>query len=577
MNPHSPILDQPQTIDWTANPPATTARLANQELYFEVDAKTDLLNLFWPWAGECYAKRIALRVSAPREEDLIPMVTRLYPGHQELIMGTEGVILTKRVAVPHQSDYDRSVIWLLDCQAEGDRLLRLDVEIDWGEARTQRMVDGLLVAQRNPGPERGLYSQSNAELTCVFGNPQARPDHFEIDSPQHAKLVYHVLVNGMVEVPLLLALSDVGEQVAWNGFLALRDADRAFELSGKAWEKLLKSGRLWTPEIRLNQALQASKLAAARHVQRLRTGFAATDGGLATTTALIDSTDSVDITLSRNLLAHLRRVAEATVGRLPQQLPLRPKLEAADPGEALVITNGAYLAALTQHLHHHFAAEILAAHYEAVGLCTEQLLRHAETQPLGDDARQSYAQALRCAYTLAQWRQDEANAQRWQNALVAVAIETDDRRAALPLVLADALQRPADQPWYFAEPWTGIRASGRLLWDGCGISWRDGELWIEPTWPATWSWWALLNLPYQDDRTLSLVWDGTTLHATQPVHSLLPIKQWQTIRARNSDELEFDLHFELQSKLDGEVQRQIVRADFHQATEAAPSVDEIKH
>ena len=565
MNPHSPILDQPQTIDWTANPPATTARLANQELYFEVDAQTDLLNLFWPWAGECYAKRIALRVSAPREEDLIPMVTRLYPGHQELIMGTEGVILTKRVAVPHQSDYDRSVIWLLDCQAEGDRLLRLDVEIDWGEARTQRMVDGLLVAQRNPGPERGLYSQSNAELTCVFGNPQARPDHFEIDSPQHAKLVYHVLVNGMVEVPLLLALSDVGEQVAWNGFLALRDADRAFELSGKAWEKLLKSGRLWTPEIRLNQALQASKLAAARHVQRLRTGFAATDGGLATTTALIDSTDSVDITLSRNLLAHLRRVAEATVGRLPQQLPLRPKLEAADPGEALVITNGAYLAALTQHLHHHFAAEILAAHYEAVGLCTEQLLRHAETQPLGDDARQSYAQALRCAYTLAQWRQDEANAQRWQNALVAVAIETDDRRAALPLVLADALQRPADQPWYFAEPWTGIRASGRLLWDGCGISWRDGELWIEPTWPATWSWWALLNLPYQDDRTLSLVWDGTTLHATQPVHSLLPIKQWQTIRARNSDELEFDLHFELQSKLDGEVQRQIVRADFHQA------------
>ena len=577
MNPHSPILDQPQTIDWTANPPATTARLANQELYFEVDAQTDLLNLFWPWAGECYAKRIALRVSAPREEDLIPMVTRLYPGHQELIMGTEGVILTKRVAVPHQSDYDRSVIWLLDCQAEGDRLLRLDVEIDWGEARTQRMVDGLLVAQRNPGPERGLYSQSNAELTCVFGNPQARPDHFEIDSPQHAKLVYHVLVNGMVEVPLLLALSDVGEQVAWNGFLALRDADRAFELSGKAWEKLLKSGRLWTPEIRLNQALQASKLAAARHVQRLRTGFAATDGGLATTTALIDSTDSVDITLSRNLLAHLRRVAEATVGRLPQQLPLRPKLEAADPGEALVITNGAYLAALTQHLHHHFAAEILAAHYEAVGLCTEQLLRHAETQPLGDDARQSYAQALRCAYTLAQWRQDEANAQRWQNALVAVAVETDKGRAALPLDLADALQRPTDQPWYFAEPWTGIRASGRLLWDGCGISWRDGALWIEPTWPTNWSWWALLNLPYQDDRTLSLVWDGTTLHATQPVHSLLPIKQWQTIRARNSDELEFDLHFELQSKLDGEVQRQIVRADFHQATEAAPSVDEIKH
>lgn len=573
MNSHSPILDQPQTIDWAENPPAATVRLANQELYFEVDAQTDLLNLFWPWAGECYAKRIALRVSAPREEDLIPMVTRLYPGHQELILGTEGVILTKRIAAPHQSDYDRSVIWLLDCQAEGDRLLRLDVEIDWGEARTQRIVDGLLVAQRNPGPERGLYSQSNAELTCVFGNPQARPDHFDIDSPQHAKLVYHVLVNGMVEVPLLLAVSDVGEQVAWNGFLALRDADRAFELSGKAWEKLLKSGRLWTPEIKLNQALQAGKLAAARHVQRLRTGFAATDGGLETTTALIDSTDSIDITLSRNLLAHLRRVAEAMVGRLPQQLPLRPKMEAVDPGAALVVTNGAYLAALTRHLHHHFDAEILAAHYEAVGLCTEQLLRHAETQRLGDEARQSYVHAIHCAYTLAQWRQDEPNAQRWQNALAAVAVETDEGRVALPLDLADALQRPADQPWHFAEPWTGIRASGQLLWAGCGISWRAGELWIEPTWPATWPWWALLNLPYQDDRTLSLVWDGTTLHATQPVRSDLPVQQWQTIRARNSDELEFDLHFELQSKLDGEVQHQIVRADFHQVPEVVLSVE----
>lgn len=106
----------------------------------------------------------------------MPMVTRFFPGHQELILGTEGVIVSKRVAVPRQSDHDRSVLWLLDCQAEGDRLLRLEVTIDWGEPLTQRIVDGLLVAQRNPGPARGIYQQSNADLTCVFGNPQARPD-----------------------------------------------------------------------------------------------------------------------------------------------------------------------------------------------------------------------------------------------------------------------------------------------------------------------------------------------------------------------------------------------------------------
>jgi len=553
-------------IDWAEFAPTATYRLANQELYFEVDSQTDLLDLTWPWAGECYAKRIALRVSAPREEELAPMVTRLYPGHQELILGTEGVIVTKRLAAPRQSDYDRSVIWLLDCQAEGDRLLRLDVEIDWGEPRTQRMVDGLLVAQRNPGPERGLYNQSNAELTCVFGNPQARPDEFNLDSPQHAKLVYHVLVNGMVEVPLLLAISDVGEQVAWNGFLALRDADRAFELSTKAWDTLLKAGRLWTPVPALNQAVQTGKLAAARQIQRLRTGFAATDGGTVATAALIDSTDAVDLTLSRNLLAHLRRVAEATMGRLPAQLPLRPKATPVEPAAALVTTNGAYLEALARHLHHHFDAELLAAHYPAVGLCAEQLLRQLESGTAESAGQSTWRQALAHAHTLALLQGDTQNATRWQPPGVAPSTAQpalDDRLVALPHLL----QRFADQPWEFRDRWDGIRWSGHLLWAGCGIHWRNEQLWVEPAWPANWRWWALLNLPYQDERTLSLVWDGATLHSTQPIHSSVPTQTWQRIRARHTDELEFDLHFELQSTVEGEVQRQLIRPVFSKASD----------
>ncbi|MEZ4616626.1 MAG: hypothetical protein R2867_14155 [Caldilineaceae bacterium] len=186
----------------------------------------------------------------------MPMVTAI-PRPQELILGT-GASSYQASCRPRQSDYDRSVIWLLDCRAEGDRLLRLDVAIDWGESLTQRMVDGLLVAQRNPGPQQGIYSQSNAELTCVFGNPDARPDRVDLDSDQHAHLVYHVLVNGMVEVPLLLAISDVGEQMAWNGFLAMRDAERAFQRSGKAWETMLKTGRLWTPNVALNQQIKAA-------------------------------------------------------------------------------------------------------------------------------------------------------------------------------------------------------------------------------------------------------------------------------------------------------------------------------
>ena len=113
---------------------------------------------------------------------------------------------------------------MLECQAEGDLLVRLDIEIDWGEPLTQRIVDGLLVAQLNPRRAQGVYAQRNADLTCVFGNPYGRPSSYEFDDQGHARLSYYILINGIVEVPLLLTVSDVGEQVAWNGFLAMRDA-----------------------------------------------------------------------------------------------------------------------------------------------------------------------------------------------------------------------------------------------------------------------------------------------------------------------------------------------------------------
>ncbi|NJN81723.1 MAG: hypothetical protein HC802_05135 [Caldilineaceae bacterium] len=92
------------------------------------------------------------------------------------------------------------------------------------------MVDGLLVAQCNPRRIQGIYAQRNADSTRVFGNPYGRPSEVDLlDEEGRAKLVYYVLVNGIVEVPLLLTISDVGEQMAWNGFLALRDAERVFE------------------------------------------------------------------------------------------------------------------------------------------------------------------------------------------------------------------------------------------------------------------------------------------------------------------------------------------------------------
>lgn len=565
MTPRSPILDQPQSIDWEAIAPDSRYRLANQELYFEVDANTDLCHLVWPWAGEQYVKGIRLRITAPREEPLMPMVTRFFPGHQELILGTEGVIVSKRVAVPRQSDHDRSVLWLLDCQAEGDRLLRLEVTIDWGEPLTQRIVDGLLVAQRNPGPARGIYQQSNADLTCVFGNPQARPDQINLDDEQHAHLVYHVLVNGMVEVPLVLTISDVGEQMAWNGFLALRDAERAFEISEKAWSTVLKTGRLWTPNAQVNQAIQAGKLAAFRHIQRLRTGFAASDYRPLPTPGLIDCADLVDLTLSRNLLAHLRRVAEATAGCLPTTLPLHSKEEAAAPGLEVVANNHAYLCALYNHLQHHGDGELLAAHYQAVGLCVEQLLRlRGQLTP---QEQQQFAPLLNQAVTygrqLAEQQQDGANAERWRNAEEVLQGQPAPQTSTATRLtrLQQNWQPKQEHPDSFTDHWQGIADSGALVWQGCGLSWQDGSLVMEPSWPAAWSWWALLDLPLSQGK-LSLVWDGTTLHSTLPIQSACPVQLHQTIRARGTEETDFDLHFELQTERDGSKERVLFRPQF---------------
>src|SRR5688572_10271604 len=257
MNAFDPILDQPQSIDVDTIDASISYRLANQELAFTVDAETDLYDLVWPWADGSYVRSIRLTVRDPQNEDLAPRITRFYPGYQETILGSEGMIISKRLAVPLGSADDRAVIWVLDCQAEGDRLIRLDIEIDWGEPLNQRIVDGLLVAQRNPGQARGIYSQHNADSTRVFGNPYGRPTGIELTNDGKARLVYYVLVNGMVEVPLLLTLSDVGEQVAWNSFLGLRDTERAFELSVDAWEKAIKTGRVWTPDPSLNRAIQA--------------------------------------------------------------------------------------------------------------------------------------------------------------------------------------------------------------------------------------------------------------------------------------------------------------------------------
>ncbi|MCC9076909.1 hypothetical protein FKZ61_012420 [Litorilinea aerophila] len=554
MDPFSPILDQPQVIDQDELDPEATYQLANQDVVFTVDANTDLLDLFWPWADEFYARRIQLRISSPPDDEpLMKMATRYYPGYQESILGSEGVIVSKRLAVPLGSNYDRSVLWMLECQAEGDRLLRLEVEIDWGQPLTQRMVDGLLVAQMNPGRAQGIYAQHNADSTRVFGNPYGRPSAVELSDEGRALLIYYVLVNGIVEVPLVLTISDVGEQVAWNGFLSLRDAERAFEQAGEAWSRVVKTGRLWTSDPRLNRALQVGRLTALRHVQRLRTGLAPSDRRVESVPGLVRCLDAHDLVLSRNLLAHLRRVAERSQGRLPTILPLRAKEAPADPGLAVTATNRAYLAALHGHIQRHGPHPVLADHYEAVQVCVEALiLLRRELQEDGPRLA-DVAVALQWATQLASWQGDSVNAARWESEaqeysrLARATGVSTLAQPPFPLddwVEATGWQMSARAPWHFSCPEAGIALAGAAIWQGCGLRWQGERLAVSPTAHNSWTWWALLEMPWQEG-SLSLVWDGEVLYATGPVESEYPVVPCGRIRALGAGEFDFDLQFEI--------------------------------
>lgn len=579
MNPFDPILDQPQVIEQDAIDPSARYRMANQDLYFDVDVETDLHDLVWPWADAAYVRSIRLHVSDPQHDELVALVTRYYPGYQETILGNEGMIISKRLAAPLNTADDRAVLWTMDCQAEGDRLLRLDVDIDWGEPLTQRLVDGLLVAQVNPQGGRGIYAQQNAESTRVFGNPQGRPTAVELSADGRAKLTYFILVNGMVEVPLLLTLSDVGEQVAWNGFLALRDAERAFEISVEAWTRTVKTGRLWTSDPTLNRAVQSGRLAAVRAVQRLRTGLAPLGRRVTDIPTVVRALDALDPVQSRNLLANLRRVAERSGGRLPLHLPVRPKDALEEPGRSLALTNRAYLAALHDHLQRHPDDELLAEHYAALQAVAEALIRlRSAAQTAADASLFAAAGAgLRLAVILATMHKQGADAVRWESEACELERLADEAGKPAPAAGLDlttwAAQTgwltPPDRPWDFANALDGAALAGHALWEGCGLQRKRGKLAVAPVRGNPWRWWALLDLPC-DGGKLSLVWDGATLYSTQPVQSDRFVQLCSSIRARRSDELDFDLQFELTLSGDqSPPERRIFHPEFDAAAGSA--------
>ncbi len=537
-----PALDQPQLEDYDDINDEARFPHNNGELYFVADKDSDLYNLRWQWHQRAYARSIRIRFDAPmytssgisseQLDDVLPLAVQLYPGYQETIYGVEGVIVSKRIFAPLDSYYDRSLLWMMEAQAEGDRLIQIRVEIDWGEALEQRMVDGLLVAQSDPGEATGAHNQRNAESTRVFGAAEGRPDRVHFPTDSQAVLLYHVLVAGQVDLPLILSLSDVGEQVAWNGFLVQRDISRAFKRSLNSWHEITHRGRLWSPDAKANRTVQDAKIEAVQNLARLRSGYAPANRATDSVPALVDLFDTFAPERSRAMLDTLRRVADRTGGALPRQLPTLPRGPVDVHDADIPFASASYLESLHAHLQRLPDPEWLSTHQTTISTIADELatLSRDSEVPAGsrDVSHEAAVRALIAASALARMMEQTEDAARWAHAAERGGCDDD--------------ASPAPQPL----------AADNTIWNLLGITVENGVLTIQKNWPSHWDWWALLRLPFagqEKNDEISLLWDGQTLHSTRQVTFDGPLALQSQVQPFGSDEHSFDLRFRLGTEL----------------------------
>jgi hypothetical protein len=218
--------------------------------------------------------------------------------------------------------------------------------------------------------------------------------------------------------------------------------------------------------------VQVGRLNALRHVQKLRSGFAPSDRAFEHLPALVKALDACDLVLSRNLLAHARRVAERSEGKLPPLLPIRPKDALDAPGPRLAWSISAYLLALMDHLRRHPNPELLAEHYAAVQLCAETLVNVRMEAQNNVDAK-SFAAAgsgLRYAVSLATQHRNSADAVRWESEACELERIAEEAGHSPPANAALTVQNwrevagwrfHKDRPWGFDDPWQGIAQTSR--------------------------------------------------------------------------------------------------------------------
>ncbi|MEZ4659429.1 MAG: hypothetical protein R2911_17865 [Caldilineaceae bacterium] len=122
-----PALDQPQTIEHDADlSEAVRFRLANQ-IWSLTPMCMPIYTIFFGRGPMSLTPAASALGSALRDE-FVPLVT-LFPAGKRKDHWLRGHYCEQAAGLA-DGTYDRSALWIFECQAEGDRLLRIDVEVD---------------------------------------------------------------------------------------------------------------------------------------------------------------------------------------------------------------------------------------------------------------------------------------------------------------------------------------------------------------------------------------------------------------------------------------------------------------
>ena len=263
-------------------------------------ARTDRIsNLdgFWHAAtNEWLCGRLDLAVTVAGQP-LAPQETAFFPGHQQTSFAGGGVQATKRVFVPYglppgsgsrfyavlsvqaEEPTDIEVVCDVRWPAVSSRSHTKQPELQHSQRRVrQRQEDDTLWATTQPFRvdrwDRTLGDP--AEVRALHGPPGAAATFSE---PGRARLAYslHLTPGAPTILPFTLLAGATGEDEIRRTLAALPDWATALADTQAAYEAVLSTALLTTPDARINRGLQWAKANTVRVQHRYRQGWGFTN------------------------------------------------------------------------------------------------------------------------------------------------------------------------------------------------------------------------------------------------------------------------------------------------------------